>query len=117
VAAEAVVEVEGVEVERQSLAHFPPLAMRWATGISVVSEAQVAAVRAVEEGGLALVQGAPASVRSCRAPSLQRSAVTRGPSFYDLVRPQQQRRRDRETERLRRLEVDDQLKPSRLLHG
>ena len=31
------------------------------------------------------------------------------PSFYDLIRAQQQRRRDREAERLGGFEVDDQL--------
>ena len=30
-------------------------------------------------------------------------------SFDDVIRPQQQQRRDREAERLRRLEVDDQF--------
>src|SRR5712692_10494706 len=36
-------------------------------------------------------------------------------SFNDLIGPQQQQRRDRQTERLRRLRVDDQLEPRRLL--
>src|SRR5437762_32099 len=40
-----------------------------------------------------------------------------GPSFNNLIGARQQRRRDRQAESLRRLEVDDQLKPSRLLHG
>src|SRR5713101_5743230 len=35
-------------------------------------------------------------------------------SFYELIRPQQQRRRDRQAERLRGLEVDDQLELRRL---
>jgi hypothetical protein len=35
----------------------------------------------------------------------------------DLVRPLQQRLRDCEAERLRGLEVDDQLELRRLLHG
>src|SRR5207245_2196042 len=37
--------------------------------------------------------------------------------FDHLVRSQQQRRRDRQAERLRRLEVDDQLELRRLLDG
>ena len=36
-------------------------------------------------------------------------------SLNDLVRPLQQRRRDREAERLGRLEVDDELEFGRLL--
>src|SRR5713101_2489847 len=35
----------------------------------------------------------------------------------DLIRAQHQRRRDRQAERLRRLEVDDQLELGGLLHG
>jgi hypothetical protein len=38
-----------------------------------------------------------------------------GPSFDHLVRPQQQQRRDREAERLRGLEVHDQIELDRLL--
>jgi hypothetical protein len=38
-------------------------------------------------------------------------------SLYYLIRPQQQRRRDREAERLGGLEVDDELERSRLLDG
>src|SRR5262249_14593756 len=34
----------------------------------------------------------------------------------NLIRPQQQRRRDRQAERLRGVEVDDHVKPYRLLH-
>ena len=37
--------------------------------------------------------------------------------FDDLIRPQQQRRRDGEAERLGDLEVDDQLELRRLLYG
>jgi hypothetical protein len=37
--------------------------------------------------------------------------------FDDLVRSQEQGLRDRQAERLRRLEVDDQLERRRLLHG
>jgi hypothetical protein len=40
-----------------------------------------------------------------------------GRSLDDLIRPQQQRRRDREAERLGRLEVDDQLELRWLLDG
>jgi hypothetical protein len=36
--------------------------------------------------------------------------------FDDLIRPQQQRRRDREAESLRRLEVDDELETRCLLY-
>src|SRR5262249_28169872 len=82
---------------------------------SVVSEALVAAVRAVEEGALALVQ--VATVRSCGAPSPPRSAVTLGPLFYYLIRPQQQRRRGGEAQRLGGLEVDGQLQSHGLLNG
>src|ERR1051325_6385351 len=38
-------------------------------------------------------------------------------SFHDLIRPQQQRRRDREAEGFRGLEVDDELELGWLLHG
>src|ERR1051325_12210125 len=38
-------------------------------------------------------------------------------SFYDLIRPQQQRRRDRKAKGLRRLHVDDQLEFRRLFNG
>ena len=41
----------------------------------------------------------------------------RAPSFNDLIRPQQHRRRDRQPEGLRGLEVDDQRKPRDLLDG
>jgi hypothetical protein len=39
------------------------------------------------------------------------------PLFYDLIRPQQDRRRDRQAERLRGLQIDDQLEFLRLLVG
>jgi hypothetical protein len=81
-----VFEEEGVEVQQQPLAHLPPLATRHrTTAISVVSEAPVAAVRAVEEDALASVQVAP--VRSCGAPSPRRSAAKLGPSFDYVIRP------------------------------
>ena len=38
-------------------------------------------------------------------------------SLYNLVRPQQQGRRDRQTEQLRGLEIDHQLEFGRLLYG
>jgi len=58
----------------------------------------VAAVRGVEEDAPALVRAVPEQF--CGAPSPQRSAATLGPSLYDLIGPQQQRRRDRVAERL-----------------
>jgi hypothetical protein len=45
-----------------------------------------------------------------------RSAYTGGRSLDDLIRPGQQRRRDRETERLGGLEVDDELELGGLLN-
>ena len=45
-----------------------------------------------------------------------RALVTPAQSFDDLVDAQQERFRDREAERLRGLEVDDQLELARLLH-
>ena len=41
----------------------------------------------------------------------------RADSLYDLIRPRQQRRRDRQAEGLGGLEVDDQLEFRRLLDG
>jgi hypothetical protein len=50
----------------------------------------------------------------CAAPGDSR---TRAGSFDDLIRPQQQRRRDGEAEGLRGFEVDDELEFRRLLDG
>ncbi len=55
--------------------------------------------------------------RSCDEPSLRRSAVRLDPSFNNLIRPQQQRRRDRKAESLRGFEIDDQLELRGLLDG
>jgi hypothetical protein len=43
------------------------------------------------------------------------SEIPTGPSLDDLIRPQQERRRNRQAERLGGLEVDDQLERGRLL--
>ena len=59
---------------------------------------QIEAVLAGEVDELASAQEAP--VRFCDAPSLQHSAANLGPSFNSLIRLQQQRLRDGETERL-----------------
>jgi hypothetical protein len=45
----------------------------------------------------------------------RKMSLIRGPSLDDLVRPQQQRLRDRQAEGLGGLEVDDQLELGRLL--
>src|SRR5713226_569239 len=57
---------------------------------------------------------------ACEAKEAPRSENQNGLAVYlldDLIRPQQQRSRDRQAEGLRRLEVDDQLEPRRLLDG
>jgi hypothetical protein len=75
--------------------------------ISAVSAARAEAVAVVEEGAQALARVEPA--QSCDAPTPQRSVGTLGPSFDDLIRPQQQRRRDGEPERFGGLEIDHEL--------
>jgi hypothetical protein len=66
-----VFQKEGVEVQ---------------TGISVVSEVLVEAVRAGEEVAPALVRAVPEQF--CDAPSPQCSAAKLGPSFDDLIHAQ-----------------------------
>src|SRR6266851_5183486 len=64
----------------------------------------------------------PASASAARAareaPSVRRpaKAATRAVSFDDLVGTGEDRRRDRKPERLRGLEIDDQLESGWLLH-
>ena len=47
--------------------------------------------------------------RACVSTRREGSQEPNARSFDDVIRPQQQQRRDREAERLRRLEVDDQF--------
>jgi hypothetical protein len=56
-------------------------------------------------------------VRFSGAASPRSSGVIRDFSFEHLIRPRQQRRRDREAEGLGSLEVDQQLELRRLLNG
>src|SRR5262249_33660942 len=51
------------------------------------------------------------------ARTLRRWPDPRDSLFYDLIRPQPQRLRDREAERLRRPEIDDELQLGGLLDG
>src|SRR4030095_4420867 len=62
-----------------------------------------------------LTAGTRAPGRKPRARRRGLGRVGRARLLDDLVRPQQQGLRDREPERLRRLQVDDQLKSRRLL--
>jgi hypothetical protein len=66
--------------------------------ISVVWAALAAAVLAVVEDAWASVPVALA--RFCDAPNPQHSVANLAPSLNNLIRPQQQRRRDGEAERL-----------------
>src|SRR3989454_10765451 len=55
---------------------------------------------------------------SCAIPWIGHRTISSGVTSPDhLIRPQQQRRRDRQAERLRGLEVDHQLELCRLLDG
>src|SRR4029434_36433 len=57
-------------------------------------------------------------VSATLGPSLAAASPSRpSASLYELIRPRQQRGRDRETERLGGLEVDGQLELRRLLDG
>src|SRR3989442_14742797 len=80
-------------------------------------------------GGSTLMTSAPRSPSCCAAHGPRTTVVqstirtpVNGPDMGrrlldDVISPEQERRPDRETERLRRLQIDDQLELRRLLEG
>src|SRR5215467_3638909 len=80
-------------------------------------------VRIVSERAQVIVEVAerphsPADGRAKASPSVRWSALLGGRVlFKDLIRTQQQRRGDRQPERLGGPEIDHQLEPGRLLDG
>src|SRR5262245_10149561 len=85
-----------------------------------LSDAEAAMVRRAATDAKLTGKSTSAPRRSCdalRAPPPRSAGSGGGPSLEDLIRPRQQRGRDREAERLGGLEVDDEFKLGRLFDG
>src|SRR5437867_34802 len=79
-------------------------------------KARMPTARATANAARLIIVQSSAGHRSCATREIEGKLLVKK-SFYDLVRPRQQRRRDRQPERLRGLEVDDEIELRRLLDG